>query len=80
MVILTERVDFDNRVVTVGTVLEKLLAESNNGLVAMALLAGKFINSVRSKERSKLFLVYSMSLSSFMVYIHLALFRLPFSC
>ena len=40
-----------------GTILEELLAEGNNGLMAMCLLAGKFINPVMSKETGKLFLV-----------------------
>ena len=57
MIVVAEGVDFDNRVITVGTILEELLAEGNNGLMTMRFLAGKFVNPVVSKETGKLFLV-----------------------
>lgn len=80
MIVVAERVDSDNRVVTVGTILEKLLAEGDNGLMTMGFLAGKFISAIMSEEAGKLFLVYSRSPSSFTVPIHLVPCHLPFLC
>ena len=80
VIVIAERVHFDDGVVTMGTILKELLAESDNVLLTMGLLAGKFINSVLSKEACQLFLVCSRSPSSFMMPIHLVPSHLPFSC
>jgi hypothetical protein len=80
VMVVAERVDFDNGLITMGAILKELVAESDNVLMVVGFLAGKFINSVLSKEACKLFFVYSSSQSSFMMPIHLVRFHLPLSC
>jgi hypothetical protein len=79
VIVIAKRVDFDNGVINMAAILKELVAESDNVLMTMGFLAGKFINSVLSKEACKLFFVYSRSPISFMMPIHLVPFHLPFS-